>query len=147
MDSKVQIQLWRKSLVVCHRALSFVPSFAIFNFMVQESRCGKMAKDSKPERVVRSRMAESGFKMIPTHWNNGLMKLKEDKYELLLLGLNTRCAQGGKLGLQLLFWKMLRGSSWQKSQICQRQIQLVKIKWTNIQTNKNPQSNPRIHDE
>lgn len=89
--------------MVCHGALSFVLSFAIFNCMVQESRCGKMAKDSKPGGVVRSGRAESGFKMIPTHWNNGLMKLKEDKYELLLLGSNIRCAQRGKLGLTLLF--------------------------------------------
>lgn len=48
-----------------------------------------MVEGIKLGGVVRSRMIELGFKMILIRWNNGLMKVKEDKYEFLFLGLNN----------------------------------------------------------
>lgn len=60
-DPKTQVQLSGKSLVVCHRALSSVSSFTVFNCKVLESRCDQMTHDPKPVGVVKSRLTESWF--------------------------------------------------------------------------------------
>lgn len=89
-----------------------------------------MAEGTKPGGAVRSRMTESGFKMIPTRWNNGPMKVKEDKYELLLLGSNNqlRPERTGKLGIRQFLGKTLMVLVDRRPNISQQQIQLVKIK-------------------
>lgn len=97
-------------------------------------------------RGMKSRVAESGFRMIPTHGNNGPRvlthvrthgSLKEDTYELLLWGSNTRCPrEDQEVGLKAALEKNTGG----RPNISQQQTQLVTTKRTNVQTNKNPQS-------
>ena len=133
VDSKIRVQLWRKSLMVCHRALSSDFSFTTSNCKVLESRCDKMTNNPKPVGVVKSRLTQSWFWSqyigIRGQWN--CKRISMNSY----LGIQILGAlkEDRKTGFQAALMKNVQ----EFSLISQQQIQLVKLKQTN--TNKNSQ--------